>query len=114
MIEPDFDRMGLGPGVEGEHRRFDRAVDPGLRAVGTAEQDSAEVAVGGDGEATRAEALGKALRTVETRRREDRPGLRFDPEQVVAGAVVGHREDAGGIAAQDEVWIEQVAHVRTV
>jgi hypothetical protein len=52
--------MRLSAGVEGEHGRFDRSVDPGLRPVGTTEQHAGEITIGGNGEATRAEALGEA------------------------------------------------------
>ena len=109
-VLPALDRMGLAAGVEASMARFDRAVDPGLRAVGAAEQDPGEIAVGGDREAPRPEPLGEAARQVEIVRLEDRPGPRLDPEQLVAGAVVGHREDPGGIAAQEEIGVERKAH----
>jgi hypothetical protein len=114
ILTPDLDRVSLGAGMKGEHRLFDRTVDPGLRPVGATQQDVQEVAVGGHGEAARAQAFGEASRTVKAVQRQMRPGARFDPEEIVAGPVVGHREHARSIAAQEQVRVEREAHAKDV
>jgi hypothetical protein len=43
-----------------------------------------------------------------------RPGARFDPEQIVAGSVIGHRKHARSIAAQKQVRVEREAHAKDV
>jgi len=46
------------------------------------------------------------MRGVEAVERDDRPVARLDPENVVRIAAVGHREDAGGIAAKEKPRVE--------
>ncbi|GAA4035411.1 hypothetical protein GCM10022281_14750 [Sphingomonas rosea] len=107
---PNFDRMGRAALMERDHGLFDRAVDPGLGPVSAAQQDAAEVAVGGDGVAARAEPPGEASREVEAVEWDDRAVAGLDPEELVAIAAVSHRKDAARIAAKEKVEVEQRAH----
>src|SRR5689334_7685738 len=81
-------------------------VDPRLLAIGAGGDHCAEVAVVGDVEPARAKGSLQRARKMEAVERNDRavPGL--DPEQLMRLAAVGHREDAGGIALQEEAGIE--------
>ena len=54
--------------------------------------------------------LGQRARQVETVERNDRAVARLDPEDVAGVAAVGHRENAGGIAPEQQPRIEAFAH----
>ena len=98
--------MGVARAVQREHRALELGVDPGLLAVGAGGDDAGEIAVAGDREPARADRPAKRAREVEAIQRDDRPVARLDPEQLVRVAAVGHRENAGGIALEQEARVE--------
>src|SRR5690348_12845132 len=98
--------MRVTGSVKGVHRRLDLCIDPRLLAVGASRDDGREVAVAGDGETVGAQRPAKRPGKVEAVERDDRPRARLDPEQIVSATAVGHREDAGRVALQQETRIE--------
>ena len=103
---PHLDRMGMAGAVKREHRALELGVDPGLLAVGAGGDDGREVAVMGDREFARAKRPPERAREMEAVERNDRPVARLDPEQLIRLAAVGHREDAGGIALEQQARVE--------
>ena len=74
---------------------------------------SSKARVAGDGEAARAQPPARASASSGSRSSGRIARLaRLDPEDVVGVAAVGHREDARGIALQQQARIERGAHRR--
>ena len=110
VLVPAFDRMGMSDRVKPERRPLDRAVDPGLLAVGAGQQHLVEGRIACHRESARTDAPGKRTRQMEAVQRDDCPASRLDPEDVAGVAAVGHREDAGGVTAQQHPGVQTLAH----
>src|SRR5438045_5808499 len=98
--------MGVTRSVEREHGLLELGVDPGLLAVGAGRNHSGEIAVARDCELARADRPAERARDVEMVERDDRAVARLDPEQFVRLAAVGHGENAGRIALEQQARIE--------
>ena len=98
--------MGISRGVEAKRSALDLLVDPGLVAPGASGEHLAERAVDGHLKAARADPAGERAGQVKPVERKDRAAAWLDPENVSGVAAVGHREDTGGIAAQEQSGVE--------
>src|SRR5215208_8146169 len=98
--------MGVSRAVQRKHRMFEVGVDPCLLAVGAGGDHLSESAVMGDAESARAERAPQRSGDVESVERNNGAVARLDPEQLVRIAAVGHRENAGGIALEEQAWVE--------
>ena len=105
-IGPAFDRMGMAEPMEEIVAAFDLVVDPGLLTVGAMTDDRIEGAIGRHFECAANERLAQRARHFETVQRQDRAAARLDPEDLCGVPAVGHREDPGGIGAQQQIWIQ--------
>lgn len=103
---PHLDAVGAAEPVEVGHGVGDRRIDPRLRPVRATFEHAGEVAVASDRELTGAHSPRERSRHMEALQWQDRPFARLDPEQVLAVAALGHREDAGGVALKDEAEVE--------
>jgi hypothetical protein len=72
---------------------------------------TASKAWSGDAEAPRAQPPRERSRAMEAVEREDRALARLDPEDLVGSAAVGHRENARGIALQQQARVERRGHL---
>jgi hypothetical protein len=104
---PNLDAVGAADLVEVGHGRRDGRIDPRLRTVGATFEHAGEVTIVGDSKAARAQPSRQRARQVKAVQGQDRTLARLDPEQVLAVAALGHWEDAGGIALEDEAGIER-------
>ncbi len=113
-VLPALDRMGVAareqPAIGGDDRRIDPRLGTLGRRLGASCHDAGKVAVGGDAEALRAQHLGETAGQMKAVERQDAALLRLDPEHVARGAVVGHREDAERIGAEQHLGVEVPGH----
>jgi len=108
---PAFDAVRVADGVERGITALDLAANPRRWAVGRGfgaqGDDAAEGAVGGDDEAVGGERFPERARGPEAVEREDRPAFGLDPEHLFVVTIVGHREDAHRISAQQQIGSER-------
>jgi len=109
---PHLDRVGMAVAVEDGVGLFDLPVDPRFGAVprrlGARPHDTGEGAIGGHGEAVRAQGLAQRVGEVEAVQRQDPALLGFHPEDVGGVPAVRHREDADRIGAQQEIGVDRL------
>src|SRR5437870_6915894 len=98
--------MGVPRTVKRQQRMLELGVDPGLLAVGAAGNDAGEILVSSDHEIARADRPPERAREMEAVERDDRAGARLDPEQLGRIAAIGHRENPGRIALEQEARVE--------
>ena len=106
-MSPGFDRVAAAEPVELRVQRADAAIDPGVRPPerlgGAAVDDLAEFRVDPDLVGGAADRLAQAATDMELIEGKHPAHLRLHPiEGAVLGAL-GHREDAGGIGAQQRL-----------
>jgi len=106
FVLPDFNRMRMARGVKRKHGFLELGIDPRLFAISAGGDHGRKIAVVTDAEPAQAERSPERARQVKSFDRNDRPVPRLDPEQLIRIAAVRHRENARGIALEQEAGVE--------
>jgi hypothetical protein len=109
FAEPALDAVHMAHGVQHTKCVFDLGIDPCLAPVvalgGTSRDNPSEYGVCRDAKALLSDRLGERLRQSEFVQRQYRAAFGLDPESVGIVAGVGHRENAIGISAHQQVEV---------
>src|ERR1051326_7128213 len=115
-VMPALDAVRGAPLEEAGIELQDLVIDPGVGPLvarfGATVHDGLERGVAADREQILPNDSAQAARHVERIERDDAPPLRIDPEQLGIVGRFGHREDAGGIGAQQDLWAQRDQHRR--
>jgi len=110
IVKPALYAMRMAHGVQQTKRPLDFGVDPCLTTVvafgGAGGDDAGEGGVGGNAKALLPDCFCQRLRQLEFVQRQNRAALRFDPERVGIVTGIGHRENAIGISAHQQIEID--------
>ena len=105
-VAPGLDRMDESHFEQFAEQRRDGLVDPGLftprPAFGAAREHGVEIGVDADVEFFRPDRLGEAFRDDQAIERKNPAFARVEPVQIFGVRLLGHREQAGGVGAQED------------